>query len=68
MVDEKLHIRREEGRPVLQTWVNGSEVIVNFSDEEPKTDIKKGIMRLIMQSYEDRVLGQNRSEESARLW
>ena len=65
MMDEKLHIRQENGRPVLQTWVNGSDVIINFSEEEPKTDIKKGIMRLIMQSYDDRVLGHNCSEESA---
>ena len=55
MMDEKLHIKQENGKPVLQTWVDGSEVIVYFSDEEPKTNVKKEIMRLIMQSYEDRV-------------
>lgn len=62
-MDERLQIKQENGRPVLQTWVNGVEVIVNFSDEEPQTDVKKGIMRLIMQSYEDRVIGQKRKVE-----
>ncbi|MBR5677049.1 MAG: hypothetical protein IKX20_02810 [Paludibacteraceae bacterium] len=62
-MDERLQIKQENGRPVLQTWVDGVEVIVNFSDEEPQTDLKKGIMRLIMQSYEDRVIGQKRKVE-----
>lgn len=62
-MDERLQIKQENGRPVLQTWVDGVEVIVNFSDEEPQMDVKKGIMRLIMQSYEDRVIGQKRKVE-----
>ena len=62
-MDERLQIKQENGRPVLQTWVDGVELIVNFSDEEPQTDLKKGIMRLIMQSYEDRVIGQKRKVE-----
>ena len=64
-MDERLQIKQENGRPVLQTWVDGSEVIIAFSEEEPQTDVKKGLMRLILQSYEDRVLGQKRIEESA---
>ena len=62
-MEERLQIKQENGRPVLQTWVNGVEVIVNFSDEEPQTDVKKGIMHLIMQSYEERVIGQKRKVE-----
>ena len=62
-MDERVQIKQEDGRPVLQMWVNGVEVIVNFSDEEPQTDVKKGIMRLIMQSYEDRVMEQKRKVE-----
>ena len=64
-MDEKLHFIQNDGKPALSMKMDGAEVIVSFSEEECKTDVKKGVLRLIMQSYEDRVLQGSQKTESA---
>ena len=64
-MEEKLPIIQENGKPALRMWLDGAEVTVKFSDDESKIDVKKGILRLIMQSYEDRAFRSRREGESA---
>ena len=62
-MEEKLYFTQKDGKPALCMNLNGAEITVNFADKESEIDIKKGVLRLIMQSYEDRVLGKKQKPE-----
>ena len=44
------------GTPLFRMIMNDGEVVIGFSDEDTGHDLKKTILSLILQSYEDRVV------------
>ena len=56
-MEETLRLTEENGKPELRMKGSLGEVIVVFAEQESESDLKKGILHLILQSYEDRVLG-----------
>ena len=56
IMEERLHFAEENGKPVLRMKGNFGEVIVDFSDQDGDSNLKQGLLHLILQSYEDREL------------
>ena len=46
----------EDNKPVLKTTINGSEVIVRFTDT-PQPNVKETIIEMLTSCYERRVQG-----------
>lgn len=56
-MEETLRLTEENGKPELRMKGSLGEVIVVFAEQENDNDLKKGLLQLILQSYEDRILG-----------
>ena len=57
-MEETLRITEENGKPELRMKGSLGEVIVVFAEQENESNLKKGLLQMILQSYEDRVLGK----------
>lgn len=55
-MEERLYFTEENGKPVLRMKGNFGEVIVDFAEQDGDSNLKQGLLHLILQSYEDRVL------------
>ena len=55
-MEERLSFTEENGKPVLRMKGNFGEVIVDFADQDGDSNLKQGLLHLILQSYEDSVL------------
>ncbi len=53
--------------PSFRMSTGDGEVVIGFSDEETGHDLKKTILGLILQSYEDRVIKGTGGTEAA-VW
>ena len=66
-MEEKLHFTEENGKPVLRMKGDLGEVIVDFAEQEGDSNLKEGLLHLILQSYEDRVLGVTSDKRTLAL-
>ena len=66
-MEEKLHFTEENGKPVLRMKGDLGEVIVDFADQEGDSNLMEGLLHLILQSYEDRVLGATSDKRTLAL-
>ena len=65
IMEETLRITEENGKPELRMKGSLGEVIVVFAEQESESDLKKGLLQLILQSYEDRVLGTKSDRDAS---
>ena len=65
MIEETLRLTEENGKPELRMQGSLGEVIVVFAEQESESDLKKGLLQLILQSYEDRVLGKKSDRDAS---
>ena len=54
-MDEKYQLIYLEGKPVLKTTINGSEVTVKFA-VTPQPKVKENIIEILTSCYEGRLL------------
>ena len=54
-MEEKLYFTDENGKPELRMKGDHGEVTIVFAEKESNSSLKKEILRLIFQSYEDRI-------------
>ena len=53
----KLRFTKENGTPELWVKLESGEVVICFSENEKKEEnVKNSVLRMVLQSYEDRVL------------
>ena len=64
-MEETLRFTEENGKPELRMKGSLGEVIVVFAEQESESNLKKGLLQMILQSYEDRVLGTNSEKDAS---
>ncbi len=64
-MEETMRLTEENGKPELRMKGSLGEVIVVFSEQESESDLKSWLLHLILQSYEDRVLGTKNEKDAS---
>ena len=56
----RLHLEMEDGKPVLKNRVNGAEITLHFSEEEPPRNCKEAVLSILTHQYEEGMMKEGK--------